>query len=44
MKTITLAPHEFHANLLYNDDEIAHIGALDLFVSVAVTEIWRVRP
>jgi len=43
MKTITLAPHEFHANLLYND-EIAHIGALDLFISVAVTEIWRVRP
>jgi hypothetical protein len=29
VKTVTLAPHEFHANLLYNDDGLAPFFACD---------------
>ena len=29
MKTVTLAPHEFHANLLYNDDRLDPFFACD---------------
>jgi len=35
VKTVTLAPHEFHANLLYNDDGLAPFFACDSAVKQA---------
>lgn len=35
MKTVTLAPHEFHANLLYNDDGLLPFFACDSQVKQA---------
>jgi len=35
VKTVTLAPHEFHANLLYNDDGLAPFFACDSAVKRA---------